>query len=295
MKRFLISLIFMLFCSNAVLSQEGLKVFISADIEGITSVVNHEQSSERGRDYNYFRRIMTAEVNSAIEGALEAGATDILVADSHGLDGINLIVDDLNPAARLIRSWPRPLMMMEGIDETFDAVILIGYHAGEQIPGAVLAHTMHGGKIFDLKLNGKSVNEAVFSAATAGHFNVPVVLISGDDAVMEQTKEFIPDFEQAIVKRAIGFYSANNLHPQKAKDLIKNKTVRALKNLKKFKPFKLEYPVKMEITFKSKLYAEIFSLLPVIKRTDSHTIEYRAEDMVEISKFISFLFQLNPN
>ena len=295
MKKSFICLIFLFLCTNFVLSQEGLKVFISADIEGVASVVNHEQSSERGRDYNYFRKLMTKEVNAAIEGAFEAGAKEIMVADSHGLDGINLIVDDLNPAARLIRSWPRPLMMMQGIDDTFDAVIFIGYHAGEQTAEATLAHTMHGGKIFDLKLNGKSVNEAVFNAATAGHFNVPVVMISGDDAVMQQARKFIPDFEESVVKKAIGYYSADNLHPQKACELIKSKTITALRNLKKYKPFKVKYPVEMEVTFKSKLYAEIFSLLPIIKRIDSHTVIFQGKDMVEISRFISFLFQFNPN
>ena len=289
-----LTILFLILFINFAFSQKNLKVFISADIEGVACVVSHEQSSERGIEWGKFRRLMTNEVNSAIEGALEAGAKEILVADSHGLEGINLLVDELNPAAKIIRSWPRPLMMMEGIDKTFDAVIFIGYHAGEQIPKAVLAHTMHGGKIFDLKLNGESVNEAVFNAATAGHFNVPVIMISGDDAVMEQTKKYFK-FEEAIVKKAIGYYSAESLHPDKACELIKLKTINALKNLKLYKPFKINYPVDMEITFKNKRYPEILSFLPVIKRKGGLGITYKADNMIEISKFISFLFQFNPN
>jgi len=290
-KRYIVFLVLLSF-TLCGFSQDGLKVFISADLEGVASVVTGAQTVTTGMEFEKFRKLMTDEVNAAIEGALEAGATDILVADSHGT-GLNIIVSQLNPKAKLIRSWPRPLMMMEGIDETFDAVIFIGYHAGEQIPEAVLAHTMSGSRIFDIKLNGLSVNEAVFNAAAAGHFDVPVVMISGDDAIMKQTKEVIGEFEEAVVKKAIGYYSAESLHPKEACKLIKSKTIKALKNLNKYKPYKIDYPVKMEITLKAKKYAEVLALLPIIERKKGHIIVFEGKDMVEISKFISFLFQLD--
>ncbi len=157
MKRKLIVFALVIFCvvlwTHGEEARKGLRVFISVDMEGVSGVIHWDDVSETGRDYGLFRRLMTEETNAAIEGALAAGATDILVRDGHDT-GRNILPDLLRPEARLIRDWSGgPLSMMEGIDKTFDAVVFIGYHARAGTPDAVLKHTMSL-SIFDIVLNG---------------------------------------------------------------------------------------------------------------------------------------------
>ncbi len=286
-------LLLILFLSLFALPQPGpnnFKVYISADIEGIGGVVSRMQTSWEGEEYQRFRRFMTQEVNAAIEGALDAGATEVVVSDSHG-SGQNILIEELNKEVKLIRDWPRPLIMMEGIDETFDAVFFIGYHAREGSRDATLAHTMSGSRIFDIKLNGISVPEAGFNAAIAGHFGVPVALISGDQTIVAQAKELLGDVEGVVVKEGIGTI-AKTIHPEKAQKLIKEGAIRALKRLKDFQPFKLQTPVTMEITFKDEVYASLVGMLPGVKQLDGRTISFTGEDMVEVSKFLSAILFL---
>ena len=260
-----------------------LKVFISVDMEGICGVINWEEVSRDGRDYNLFRKLMTEETNAAIEGVLEAGATEIVVRDSHG-SARNILPELLNPAAELIRDWSGgPLQMMEGIDETFDAVIFIGYHARAGTPDAVLEHTMSG-RIYDLKLNGKLMPEAGLNAAIAGYFGVPVVLVAGDLAITKQAKELLGEVETVAVKEGIG-EAAKMLHPKKARELIKEKTIFALRNLKKYKPFKLNPPYTMEITFTSEANAHRASFIPGAKRTGPRSVSFTSNDFIEVLKF----------
>jgi D-amino peptidase len=161
----------------------GLKVYISADLEGVAGAVTPEQLGPEGFEYSRFREHMTAEVLAAIEGARAAGATEILVSDSHG-NGQNLLLDRFPEEVTIIRSWPRPLMMMAGIDSSFDAAIFIGYHAATTTPAGVRAHTLSSARLAAVELNGKPMSEAGLNAAIAGHFGVPVVMISGDDVTV---------------------------------------------------------------------------------------------------------------
>ena len=153
--------------SSPVTAQEGLRVYISADMEGIAGVVTADQLGPSGFEYGRFRAFMTAEVNAAIEAAREMGATEIVVSDSHG-NGENLLLEDLPQDIQVIRSWPRPLGMMEGIDESFDAAILIGYHASTGNVAGVRAHTMSSANLTSLKINGVEMSEGGVSGAIAG-------------------------------------------------------------------------------------------------------------------------------
>ena len=268
-----------------------LRVFISADMEGITGVVNAAQLGPGEFDYERFRKLMTAEVNAAIDGALAAGASKITVADSHG-NGLNLLPDELNPKARLIRSWPRPLEMMEGVEGGFDAALFIGYHASIGLPRAVRAHTISSRRFYDLRLNGQHASEGLLNAAIAGHFGVPVVLVTGDDsAVAELQKTVGPGVAGVVVKRAIGYHSADNLAPEAARQQIRAETQAALGRLAAAKPFVMAKPVRLEISFKNMINAEILALLPVVERVDGATIGFTAKDIVEAVKFISFVTQ----
>ncbi|HJR34563.1 MAG TPA: M55 family metallopeptidase, partial [Gemmatimonadales bacterium] len=160
-------------------AQRPLKVFISADMEGIAGVVTADQLGPPGFEYERFRGFMTAEVLAAIQGARDAGATTIVVADAHG-NGQNLLIERFADDVTVIRSWPRPLGMMQGIDSSFSAAVFIGYHAGTTNPAGVRAHTLSSATLTSVALNGIAVPEAGLSAAIAGHFGVPVVAVSGD-------------------------------------------------------------------------------------------------------------------
>ena len=275
-------------------AQGDLKVYISADMEGVVGAVTGEQLGPSGFEYERFRVFMTNEVNAAIRGAREAGATEIVVSDSHG-NGQNLLLDKLPQDITVVRSWPRPLMMMQGIDETFDAAIFIGYHSGTDNPEGVRAHTMSSARLASVKLNGIAVPEAGINAGIAGYFDVPVVMISGDDAIVEEARALLGDIEGAVVKWAIGFHSARTLMPEAAYELIEEKVKTALARLDDFRPYKLDTPITVDIRWKNYRPAEILAYLSIIERTDSHSIRYIGSDIVEVSKFLEFLLVYDSN
>jgi D-amino peptidase len=275
-------------------AQKRLKIYISADMEGIAGVVTEEQLGPNGFEYQRFREFMTAEVTAAIEAAREAGATEIVVSDSHG-NGQNLLIEKLPKDVVVIRSWPRPLMMMQGIDETFDGAIFIGYHAGAANPQGVRAHTISSARFADVRLNGASASEAAINAAIAGHFNVPIIMISGDDAAVGEAAALLGNVETAIVKWNYGFHSARTLTPEAAADLIRQKVRSAIGRIKEFRPYRVKTPVTLEIQFKNYRPAEVLSYLPIVERIGSRTIRYVGKDMIEVSKFLEFVVTYDPS
>jgi len=279
---------------SSLSGQEGLKVYISADMEGVVGVVTADQLGPSGFEYAKARELMTAEVNAAIEGALAAGATEIVISDSHG-NGENILIEQLPRDVVLIRSWPRPLMMMEGIDASFDAAIFIGYHASTTNPAGVRAHTISSGRLADIRLNGISVPEAGINAAIAGHFGVPVVMISGDDIIIEETRSLLGDIEGAVVKEAISFHSAKTLMPEVAFALIREKVTTALRRLDDFQPYELETPITLDVRFKNYRPSEMLAYLSIVERTDSHSIRFVGRDMIEVSKFLEFIVTYDPS
>lgn len=171
MKSRLICLVLFLFSLTitAMAQNRPLKIYISADMEGVVGVVTNEQLGPQGFEYARFREFMTNEVNAAIQAAVQAGATEIVVSDSHG-NGQNLLIEKLPANVLVVRAWPRPLMMMQGIDETFAGAIFIGYHTGTTNSQGVRAHTISSARLADVRLKGVSVSEAGINAAIAGHF-----------------------------------------------------------------------------------------------------------------------------
>ena len=266
----------------------GPKVFISADMEGIVGAVTGEQLGPGGFEYERFREVMTHEVLAAIQGAKAAGAVEILVADSHG-NGQNLLIEQLPEDVEVVRSWPRPLGMMEGIDDSYDAAIFIGYHASTTNPEGVRAHTLSSARLTSVALNGTAVPEAGLNAAIAGHFGVPVIMISGDDAAVAEARSYIGDIEGAVVKRAISFHSARTLHPEAAYRLIRATAERALRRLSDFEPVVLTLPVQLEMSLKHYRQAELLAYLRTVRRVDAHTISFTGRDIVEVSRFLQFV------
>lgn len=284
-------LVCVLVCTITAGAQEKkLKIYISVDMEGITGIVTSDQLGPGGFEYERFREFATAEVRAAIEAAFEAGATEVVVSDSHG-NGENLLLEKLPQNITLVRAWPRPLMMMQGIDDTFAGAILLGYHASTSNPRGVRAHTISSGRFAEVKLNGIVMSEAAINAAIAGQFNVPVIMMSGDDAAVEEATKQLGDIEGAVVKWSYGFQSARTLMPEAARNLIREKVKKAIERIRSFKPYKLNTPVQLDLRFKNYRPAEILSYLPGVERTDSHSIRFVGKDIVEISKFLEFLME----
>jgi D-amino peptidase len=273
--------------------QTKLKVYISVDMEGIGGVVTDHQLGPEGFEYQRFREFMTAEAVTAVTAAKEAGATEILVSDSHG-NMENLLIEKFPTDLRIIRGRPRQLGMMAGIDSTFNAVLFIGYHASTNNPHGVRAHTFSSATLTRIAINGKEMTEGSWNAAIAGHFGVPVIMISGDDAVVAEVRSQIGQIEGAVVKNNLGFHSANTLTPQASQQLIADKIKAALGRLGEFKPFKVASPVTLDVTFKHYQPAEVLAYLPGVERLDAHSIRYHPKDMIEASDFMMVVSNYNP-
>ncbi len=276
------------------LGQGGLKVHISVDMEGVVGAVTSEQLGPGGFEYQRFREFMTNEAIAAIDAARAAGATEIVVADSHG-NGQNLLIERLPSDITLVRSWPRRLGMMEGIDDTFDAAIFIAYHSSTTNPRGVRAHTMSSANYAGVRINGIEMSEASINAALAGHFGVPVVMISGDDAIVEEARSVIGDLEGAVVKWSYGFHSARTIMPEAAYALIGQKVAAGLARLDEMEPYRFEGPIDVELTFKSYMPAEVLSYLPNVDRVDAHTVGWTAQDMEEVVTFFQFVGRFNSS
>ena len=266
-----------------------LKVFISVDMEGISGVVSGDQTGAGGADYNRFRRLMTEETNAAIEGALDAGATEIVVNDSHG-SMRNLLIEELRAPAQLISNNIKPMGMMQGIDSSFDAVIFIGYHAKAGSPVGVLAHT-GSGTVGDLRINGRSVGEAGMNMMAAGALGVPVVMITGDQVTIEQARELVANIEGAQVKEAIGTLAARSLRPEETRKLIREATARALKRRAEIQPVRPKTPALFEIVFTQTALANVAEQIPTVKRMDAHTVSYEAADYLQGYRLLRVLYK----
>ena len=265
------------------------RLYISADIEGVAGVLSHAQTVSDGFEYQQAREWMTNEVIAACEAAFDCGVEEIIISDSHG-NAQNLLIDRLPQHTQLVRGWPRPLCMMEGIEQgQFDAALLLGYHPGATDLRGVLAHTLHGGGIASIKLNGQLASETVISAATAAHFNVPIVMVSGDDAYAEHAQSVFGDIEVAAVKSACSFTSTRTLRPVDACALIQKKVKAALHRLDDFKPYHVELPVVVEVNCVKRKSAELLAYLPMFERVSATAVAFEAKDMVKVSMVLSFL------
>lgn len=274
-------------------AQRPFKVLISVDMEGITGVVSSEQLGPSGFEYARFREFMTAEALAAVEAAKESGATEILVVDSHG-NGQNLLIEKFPQDVRIVRSWPRPLMMMEGIDSTFSAAIFIGYHSSTTNTLGVRAHTISSATYASVELNGVAMSEASINAAIAGHYGVPVVMVSGDDAAVAEAQRTIGPIEGAVVKQSISFHSANTMTPAAGQALIREKVKAGLAKRATLRPYVLPKPIRLDLTYKNYTPAEIAAYLPGVARTSSHSIRFSGRDMVEVSRMLEFLGTYQP-
>jgi D-amino peptidase len=255
-------------------------------MEGISGVTSRRETATgwppgagKGDDYERARVWMTADANAAIAGAFEGGATEVVVADAH--DGmLNLLWESLDPRAELIRGYQgRRALMIEGIDDSCDAVFCVGYHARAADGRGVLNHTFTGmDTLWDVHLNGEPASETRFNAALAGQHGVPVALITGDDVICDETRTWLPHVETAVVKYAIDRFTARCLAQPIALERIRTAACRATQRIGEMQPFTLASPVVLEMTFGDSSMAAAVSRIPQTERSGDRCVKYSAHD-----------------
>ena len=258
-----------------------MKILIAADMEGISGVVHWDQVDPGHAEYARFRQLMTGDVNAAIQGAFEAGASEVIVSDGHAY-GRNLLIEELDSRARLNSGNMSPLAMVQGIDEDVDGVMFVGYHARAGTPNAILDHTWSSRCVANLWLGDLLVGESGLNAAVCGYFNTPVVMISGDQTVCSEALELLGPVEVAVIKWASGRMSAECLPPLLAQREIHAAAIRAVKRLASGgapSPFILQAPVKVTVEFCQSEMADSASLFPGAQRAGSRRLEVFADDM----------------
>jgi D-amino peptidase len=272
----------------------NLKIYISVDMEGVAGVVTADQLLPNGFEYERFRHFMTDETLAAVRAAKQAGATQIVVSDSHG-NGENLLVEAFPKDVQLVRSWPRHGAMMAGLDKSFAAAIFVGYHASTSNAKGVRAHTFSSAHLTRVALNGSPVTEAEFNAAYAGEFGVPIIFASGDDAAIAEIKARLGEMDTVITKNNLGFHSAETLTPAASCDLIFDGVLHAMAHRAQRHATLVAKPVALELSFKNYMPAEVLSYLRSVERVDSHTIRFVGRDMAEVADFVDVVERYNPD
>lgn len=260
------------FYSGIDMSKKSKRVFISVDMEGITSIVSPEQTGRDPKEYEVGRKLMVGDVNAAIEGILAAGGEEVVVCDGHG--GMkNIQPEDLHEDAILVRGSPKLFSQMEGISSEFDAAMFVGYHAKMGTRNGIICHTYYSIAVSSLHINGIEVGETGLNAALAGYNGVPLVFISGDNAVAEEARGLIPNITTAVVKWGVGREAAKCMHPRKARELIKSKANEAMRNAREIKPFIFKPPIEVRLKLLSTVMADACECLPYLNRLDGTTLE----------------------
>lgn len=264
-----------------------MKIYVSADMEGTAGVCSWAQvDPSNAHEYPVYRRYMTREVRSAIDGARQAGGSEFLVNDSHW-DMRNLLWDELPDDVRMISGARKPLSMAEGAQQRFDAAFFTGYHARIGEANAVLSHTYSDATLYDVRINGTPCSEAVLNAAILGQFGTPVVLVTGDRATVESVKAVLPWVNGVVVKDAIGYFGANSLTPVAACAAIADGAREALAALPQAKPFRFAPPIELVIETVKTEQADFMELLPRVERIGGRAVRYRHDDYLMV--FQAFL------
>jgi D-amino peptidase len=269
-----------------------MKVYISADMEGISGVVSRTQIKPFDDDYKRARVLLTNEVNAAIEGALKAGAKGITVNDGHGNGTMtNILIESLNTNAQLISGGPRKLGMMEGIDSTFDAAIFIGYPSRMNTPG-VLSTSFDSSVISNINLNGKDAGEFYMNALAAGYYNVPVVFVSGDNILANEARNESGKIKTTIVKIAHGRYAAKCISPTIVQGMIKEKVEEALRSVGVIKSVKVSGKIELKVTFLNSGLAEIVSFIPGFELVHPNVVQYNTNDFIESYRALMSMIEI---
>lgn len=268
-----------------------MKIYISADIEGIWGVVSKGHVINTERDYQRARKLMTEEVNIAVEEAFRNGAEEIVVNDSHGsMD--NLVIEELHPRVQLISGKPKTLSMMEGIDDTFDGVMFIGYHPRAGSQKGIFDHTYSGRTVEGVMINNEPLGECGLNARAAGYFGVPVIFLAGDSTVTKQAKAEIGDIETLAVKDALSRYCAKNLSKEELKVKYAEGISKALGNVQKYPIVKCHKEIRLDVEFKLANMVDMAMLIPGVSRENDKSVSYVGNDYLEVYKLFRALIIL---
>jgi D-amino peptidase len=262
-----------------------MRVYISVDMEGVAGIVTAEQCRVGAYEYPPSQQLMTDEANAAIEGAFLGGATDVTVSDGHGRL-TNLLQSSLDARARLINGSPRsPNGMMQGVDAGFDLAFCIGYHAAAGIGGAVRAHTYSGATIYEVRVNGTRISELGLNSMIAASHGVPVVLVTGDDAICRTAAEEL-GARTVVVKDALGVASAVSLHPVRARALIRDAAAEAVAaGPARVVDVVPDTPYLLEVDLHYLEMAEVCELIPGAERS-GRTVSIRLDDVATLARAV---------
>ena len=293
MNRALIAVLLALFAATGLAARQGKKVYISVDMEGISGVNGDDQTSAGQPEYGRARKLMAEDANAAIRGAFDGGATEVVVNDSHGSQR-NLLPEDLDPRARLISHSFKRYGMMEGLDDSFDAIIFVGYHAKADSPRGLFAHT-GSGVLRDLQINGRSVGEGGMNAALAAWYGVPVVSVSGDDVAVAEVKAIVPGIKTVAVKRAINMRAAELRPLPQARRDIQDAARDGVAAAKKPAPHR-QGPYRVTVQYRNFTFPEVATAFKEIELVAPDTIAFSRDTMPEAYRLIRVLYRfINPD
>ena len=266
-----------------------MKVFLSTDMEGTAGIVDWEQCVGDGPEAAAGRRLLLDEVNAAIDGAIAGGATEIVVNDSHSVMR-NLPPAELHGHATYIAGRHKPLYMMQGLDDSYDAVFYVSYHGSMGGDPAVLSHTYNPRAVIEVRLNGQVVGEAGINTLVAAHYGVPVVLITGDQTACAEAGEVVPDVETAVVKTSVSRFGAASMHPELACDLIRTAAERAMRRAAETSAPPLVAPATLDVAWRTGDMAEMAEWIDGVERTGARTVRITAPDLLALfRRFVTTL------
>jgi D-amino peptidase len=252
-----------------------MKVYILVDMEGGSGVYSFRLQTWSGTPYNETaKRLVTGDTNASIEGAFEGGADEVVVFDSHGSGTIDF--EQLDPRAKLLSLGTR---VPYGMDATFGALFQVAQHAMAGTAGAVLCHSYDSREIISIRLNGREIGEMGIRAAIAGAFGIPFVLETGDAAACREAEALVPGMETACVKWGSSQEAALMLHPQKSRELIREKAASAVRRAPAISPVRLGPPYELAVSYLQEQRAHGVSLLPGAERLDARTVRMRGDDL----------------
>ncbi|HEY3298506.1 MAG TPA: M55 family metallopeptidase [Armatimonadota bacterium] len=258
-----------------------MKIYILTDLEGVNGVVHPDQTDIIGPGYEKAREWLTLEVNAAVQGAVDGGATEVLVVDGHGMNNAcNMVYDKLHKAATYIQGSPWS-EYLQSLDSSFDGMFQIGAHAMAGTPAAVLEHTMSAASWVEMRLNGKPTGEIGLIAAIAGQFGVPFVMVSGDDKACAESAALVPDVECAVVKRGISRHCADMLSMNDAHALIREKARQSMRKLKIIKPVVVDSPVEIEVFYLRTHEVDAIIEREGVRKIDSRKVVYTGKNVIE--------------
>jgi D-amino peptidase len=261
--------------------ESDMKLFLSTDFEGVSGIVAWEQIIEGNSEYEQGRRLLTDEVNAVISGALEGGAQEFVINDSHHYMR-NLRPQELLGKAMLITGKHKPMYMMEGMDSSFDGICFVGYHGSIGAEQAVLSHTYNPGAIWEVRMNAEVVGESAINALVAAHYKVPIIFISGDEVTIQEAQTIAPNAEKVIVKKSLGRFAAANIHPTLACEMLQRGAFLAVRKVKEMSPPVFTRPVSLDVTFLVADMAEMALWIQGVERVGPRTITIQCEDLLEL-------------